>query len=237
MKKFILPIAVCFVLISSSFAQKKEAARAGERVTQTFRVFAGEKKLASDLVIRVGWLQAVDLLTFADGMKVVRMDLVYDEFQFRSFKLSRDNKEELTVKARRDSFAISHVTKGSSSLPRRGDEIILEPNGWGQYAFLINRYNAARGGKQTFRALVPSRQKVIPVTVERLGSDRFQCGAIVLEATRYRIIQEGKDVFYLWSARDGKIVGIHQPAREICVVDEEYEDLHQNIRALTLGEL
>lgn len=237
MKRLILPTVLCLVFFSSSLAQKKETLSPGERVMQTFGVFAGEKKLASDLVIRVGWLQGVDLLTFTDGVKVVRMDLVYDEFQFRFFKLSRDSKEELTVKARRDSFAISHVTKGSSSLPRRGDEIILEPNGWGQYAFLLYRYNAVRGGQQTFRALVPSQRKVIPVTVERHGSDRFQCGAIVLEARRYRIIQEGKDLYYLWSTRDGKIVGIHQPARGICVVDEEYEDLHQNIRALALGGL
>ncbi len=237
MKRTVLFILCCSILCAFSAAQKKEATSPPERVMQTFAVFLGERKIGSDLVIRVGWLQGVDLLTFADGIKVVRMDLVYDEGQFRLFKFARDNKEELTVRARRDSFALSHVTKGSSSLRRRGDEVVLEPDGWGQYAFLLKKYDAVRGGIQSFWALVPSQSKVIMVSVERLGGDRFQCGNLVVQAVRHRVMLENKDPVLLWTTQEGKLIGIHHASRGICTVDEQYENLHHNIRALALGGL
>ena len=146
MKALVVAFVACLTSLPSSFAQKKGETGTDERVMQTFAVFSGERKTTSDFVLRVRWLQGVDILTsLTEGMRVTRMDVIYEDSQLRFFKLLRDNKEELTVRVRRDSFAVSHVVKGASSLPRHGDEILLEPNAYGQYAFLLNRYDAAKG--------------------------------------------------------------------------------------------
>ncbi len=239
MKTVLIAVVTCLVSLSSLFAQKKaESTGQDERLMQAFAVFSGEKKVTTDFVVRLRWLQGVDILaSVTDGMKVTRMDVVYENEQFRLFKFARENKEELTVKARRDSFAVSHAVKGNSSLPRRGDEIILEPNAYGQYAFLLNRYDAAKGGEQTFRALVPTQQKIIPVAVERHGGDRFQCGEIVIDAAHYRVLIDKKELVHVWSLRDGRVVAFHIPSKGLCVVDEAYENLHNNIRTLALGGL
>jgi len=239
MKRALIPVVACLLILSQLFAQKKGGSAAqDERVTQTLAVFAGEKKITSDFVLRVHWLQGVDILTaLTEGMKVTRMDVVYENDQFRFFKLARDNKDELTVRARRDSFSISHVVKGNSSLLRKGDEVILEPHAYGEYAFLLSHYNAAKGGEQTFRAFVPSERRIIPVTVERHGSDRFQCGDVMIDAMHHKVMLEKKDLVHVWSMRDGKVIAFRIPSKGLCVVDEAYENLHHNVRALALGGL
>ena len=237
MKASALVVIACLVVLSTSFAQTKgEAKGTDERVMQTFAVFSGEQKIETDFVLRVRWLQGVDIVTsFTDGMKVSRMDVVYEDNQFKFFKLARENKEELTVKVRRDSFVVSHVTKGTSTLPRRGDEVILEPTAYGEYVFLLNRYNAAKGGKQTFQVLVPSRLAFLSAEVERHGSDTLRCGETVVNALHYRMVLEKKELIHLWSTREGKVIAFHIPSKGVCVVDEEYENLHQNIRSLAFG--
>jgi hypothetical protein len=239
MKRALIPVVTCLLVLSQPFAQKKGgSAVQDERVMQTLAVFSGERKIISDFIVRVHWLQGVDLLTaLTEGMKVTRMDVVYENDQLKFFKLVRDNKDELTVRARRDSFSISHVVRGNSSLPRKGDEVILEPNAYGQYAFLLSHYNAAKGGEQTFRAFVPSEQRIIPVTVERHGSDRFQCGAVVIDAMHYKVSLERKDPVHVWSLRDGRVIAFRIPSKGLCVVDEAYENLHHSVRALALGGL
>jgi hypothetical protein len=239
MKRALIVVLACLVALSQLFAQKRgESTGQDGRVMQTFAVFSGERKITSDFVLRIHWLQGVDILTaLTEGMKVTRMDVVYENDQVKFFRLARDNKDELTVKARRDSFSISHVGKGNSSLPRKGDEIILEPNAYGEYAFLLSRYNAAKGGEQTFRAFVPSQQRIMPVTVERHGSDRFQCGAVVIDAAHHKVTLDKKDLVHVWSQRDGKVIALRIPSKGLCVVDEAYENLHNNVRALALGGL
>jgi hypothetical protein len=237
MKRALIVVLAWLLALSQLFAQKKgEGIGQDERVMQTFAVFSGEKKVASDFVLRVRLLQGVDILTsLSEGMKVTRMDVVYENDQFKFFKLSRDNNDELTVKARRDSFSISHVVKGKSSLPRKGDEIILEPNAYGEYAFLLSRYNTAKGGEQTVRAFVPSQQRIMPVTVVRHGSDQFHCGSVVIDAAHHRVTLDKKDLVHVWSQRDGKVIAMRIPSKGLCVVDEEYENLHNSVRALALG--
>ncbi|MGA9363716.1 MAG: hypothetical protein WBW16_05040 [Bacteroidota bacterium] len=239
MKRALIPVIICLLFLSQPFAQKKGGSPAqDERVMQTLAVFSGERKIISDFVLRIRWMQGVDILTaLTEGMKVTRMDVAYENDQFKFFKVVRDNKDELTVKVRRDSFSISHVVKGNSSLPRKGDEIILEPNAYGEYAFLLSHYNAAKGGEQTFRALVPSEHRIIPVTVERHGSDRFQCGEVMIDAVHHKVTLEKKDLVHVWSLRDGKVIAFRIPSKGLCVVDEAYENLHQNVRALALGGL
>jgi hypothetical protein len=234
MKRALISVIACLLVLSQSFAQKKGGSAAqDERVTQTLAVYSGERKIISDFILRLHWLQGVDILTaLTEGMKVTRMDVIYENDQPKFYKLVRDNKDEITVRARRDSFSISDVVKGNSSLPRKGDEIILEPNAYGQYAFLLSRYNAAKGGEQTFRAFVPSEHRIIPVTVERHGSDRFQCGTVVIDAVRHKVTLEKKDLVHVWSLRDGRVIAFRIPSKGLCVVDEAYENLHSNVRAL-----
>jgi hypothetical protein len=233
MKTLGLVMLACLMVISSSLAQTKGT---DERIMQTFAVMLGEQKISTDFALRVRWLQGVDIITsISDGMKITRMDVVYEDDQFKFFKLARENKEELTVKTKRDSFVVSHVTKGTSTLPRRGDEIILEPGAYGEYAFLIHRYNAAKGGKQTFPILVPSRSAFTSAEVERHGSDTLRCGAILISAPHYRTVLEKKELVHLWSTPEGKVIAFHIPSKGVCVVDEEYESLHQNIRSLAYG--
>jgi hypothetical protein len=238
MKRALAVVLTCLLALSQLFAQERgKSTSQDERVMQTFAVFSGEKKVVSDFVLRVGWLQGVDILTsLTEGMKVTRADVVYENDQLKFFKLSRENKEEMTVKARRDSFSISHVVKGYRSLPRRGDEIALEPDAYGEYALILSRYNATKGGEQTFRVLVPSQQRIVPVTVERHGSDRFQCGAVIVDALHHKVTLERKDPVHVWSQRDGKVIAIRIPSKGLCVVDEGYENLHNSVRALALGE-
>jgi hypothetical protein len=237
MKRALIPVIACLFVLSQPFAQKKGGGTVqDERVTQMLAVFSGERKITSDFVLRVHWMQGVDILTvLTEGMKVTRMDVVYENDQFKFFKLVRDNRDELTVRARRDSFSISHVVKGNSSLPRKGDEVILERNAYGEYAFLLSHYNAAKGGEQTFRAFVPSEQRIMPVTVERHGSDRFQCGEVMIDAVHNKVMLEKKDLVHVWSLRDGKVIAFRIPSKGLCVVDEAYENLHHNVRVLALG--
>jgi hypothetical protein len=239
MKRAPIQVLACLLALSQPFAQKKGGSTAeDERVMQTFAVFSGDRKVATDFVLRIRWLQGVDILSPpTEGAKASRMDVVYENDQFKFFKLASDNKDELTVKARRESFAISHIVDGASSVPRQGDEIILEPDAYGEYAFLLSRYNTARGGEQSFRAFVPSQRRIMPVAVERRGSDRFQCGAVVIDATHYKVTLDKKDPMHVWSLRDGKVVAFRIPSKGLCVVDEEYENLHNNIRAIALGGL
>jgi hypothetical protein len=238
MKRALVVVLACLLALSQLFAQKRgESAGQDERIMQTFAVFSGEMKITSDFALRVHWLQGVDILTaLTEGMKVTRMDVVCEGDQFKFFKLTRDNKDELIVKARRDSFSISHVVKGNSSLPRKGDEIILEPNAYGEYAFLLARYNTAKGGEQTFRVLVPSQQRIVSVSVERHGSDRFQCGEVVIDAMHFKVTLEKKELVHVWSLRDGKVIALHIPSKGLCIVDEAYENLHSNVRALAYGK-
>jgi len=234
MKRALIQVLACLLALSHPSAQKK-GGKPGqdERIMQTLAVFSGDRKVASDFVLRIQWLQGVDILTsLTEGMKVSRMDVIYENDQFKFFKLIRNNKDELTVRARKESFSVSHVVEGNSSIPRKGDELILEPNAYGEYAFLLSRYNAAKGGEQTFRAFVPSQRRIIPVVVERHGSNHFQCGEVVIDAVHYKVTLDKKDLVHVWSLEDGKVVAFHIPSKDLCVVDEEYEDLHNNIRAL-----
>jgi dienelactone hydrolase len=76
--------------------------------------------------------------------------------------------------------------------------VVLENLVWHQFHFLFARYDAARGGLQTFTFFSPSNQKDFEVTVERLDSPAYNVNGRQLKTDHFRIVANKQLTLEAW---------------------------------------
>ena len=102
---------------------------------------------------------------------------------------------------------------------------LLENGVWHQFIFLLAQYDAARGGKQTFDAFLPSQALAFKVTVERAGAPAFGVGGRQVATEHYRAETNLGLGFEIWADAGRTPLLIRIPAQQVRVVRKGSEEL------------
>ncbi|MDT7603648.1 MAG: uncharacterized protein QOF61_1645, partial [Acidobacteriota bacterium] len=91
-----------------------------------------------------------------------------------------------------------HAMGQPDSEVRTAASVVLENILWHQYHFLFAQYDAARGGVQTFTFFLPSNQKDIEITVERVDSPAYTVNGQRLQTDHYRMTANKQLTLEAW---------------------------------------
>jgi len=123
---------------------------------------------------------------------------------------------------------------GSQEITGKTDEsaLILENLVWHQYFFLIQHYDAKKGGVQQFKAFIPSVMATIGLSLERKET-AVSFEAIPVKLDHYVAIFQSATAIHILTDTSGKIVDISIPSQGWEAIRSEYaakiDLLHKNI--------
>ena len=108
-------------------------------------------------------------------------------------------------------------------------DALLENGVWHQFIFLLMQYDAARGGAQSFNAVLPSQALEFKVTVERAGSPAPDANGRKVSAEQYRVATNLGLAFDVWAdgARTPLVISV--PSQRLLAVRKGSEDLAASI--------
>ena len=77
--------------------------------------------------------------------------------------------------------------------------VILENAVWHHFIYLLARYDAARGGRQSFVAFLPSQATDFTLQLERVGSEAYAAGGRQVVAEHFRVVTAFGLTLDLWA--------------------------------------
>jgi alpha-beta hydrolase superfamily lysophospholipase len=107
--------------------------------------------------------------------------------------------------------------------------VISENAVWHHFIFLLNQYDAQKGGRQKFSAFLPSQATDFDVQVERTGTPVFEIEGNQIATERYRFVANSWLSLDLWTASSRTPLLIAIEAQGVKVVRQGAEQLSDAI--------
>ncbi len=104
------------------------------------------------------------------------------------------------------------------TIPLQPDMVFLDFNVFHQYDYLIRRYDAKKGGRQTFPDFLPIIGNDVPVALTYIGDDKLELKAGALPIRNFRMEFVGIWGGSLSVDKDGRLVRLMIPSQELEVV-------------------
>ena len=104
-------------------------------------------------------------------------------------------------------------------------DVVLENLVWHQFIFLLEKYDAARGGRQSFKAFLPSQAIEYNVTLERVDAPRYSVRGRQVETVHYRIVASGNLLLELWTDAARTPLLLRVASQNLRVVREGAQEL------------
>ncbi|HVF58110.1 MAG TPA: alpha/beta fold hydrolase [Pyrinomonadaceae bacterium] len=109
--------------------------------------------------------------------------------------------------------------------------VVMENLVWHQFIFLLAQYDAARGGQQSFKVLLPSQATEYTLQVERVGTPVYSVKNAKVATEQYRIVTSANLLLEVWTDAARTPLLLRVPAQSIKVVREGSEELSQVVFA------
>ncbi len=103
--------------------------------------------------------------------------------------------------------------------------MVLENLLWHQFVFLLDQYDEAKGGQQSFVALLPSQAVDYPITVERVGTPDYQVAGQAIKTRRYHLVASNALILEMWTDEARVPLLFFSAAQQLKVVRQGAEGL------------
>jgi alpha-beta hydrolase superfamily lysophospholipase len=224
--KAILFIRVCcavvFTMADVSFAQETKVVEEGR-----YTMFLGKDKVGSEHYT----LHADNAITTKSEMAVMGKHFEFDvTLQYegnRPVKYQLDQSGVAVVaEFQGDTVTITGPGR-SQKLGIVEGIIVLENNIFEHYYVLLQRYDMAKGGKQTFPILVPTAMVAIEVTAEYKGAIEQMVNQQLVKMKQFQIALTGMLVINIMTDENLHILKLAVPLQNVEVIREGYDGLRQ----------
>ena len=183
MKLWIQLVALAICLLSTSFTQAQQS----KTSAGTYTTYVGEQLFGTD---------NYTLTTNADGSTQAQADITFGPTKMKAvtrvagktpvnFTMEIAGALVLTVEIGEEVVRIK--PQGQAERELRGRPTVLLENGaWHQFFFLFSQYDYARGGQQSFSALLPSQAILFTMNLERIDAPIFKVGTQQVATEHFR---------------------------------------------------
>jgi dienelactone hydrolase len=103
--------------------------------------------------------------------------------------------------------------------------MVLENLLWHQFVFLLDQYDEAKGGEQSFVAFLPSQAIDYPITVTREGTPEYKTAGPTMKTRRYHLVANSALAIDMWTDEARVPLLLYSAAQQLKVVREGAEDL------------
>ncbi len=203
--------------------------------------FALAQESAGGYTTRVGGqtfgTESYKITTSADGSRRAEADAAFGGTKLKVLTAvgadGRPARFEMEVggaKALTQEFTATGVKVTAPGQPEKTvdarPDVLLENGLWHHFIFLFARYDARRGGAQSFAAMLPSQALPFKVTVEPVGRESFDVKGQKITAEHFRARTDLGLAFEVWTdeARATPLL-FAVPAQSLQVVRHGAEDL------------
>lgn len=228
--KYAVSSVIAMVLVTA-FMSTVLVAQRTKPFTCTYRMFAGEKLVLADEVNYEPGARASDRMTAAEKKEERTMELVYKDGSAWSFEQQLNGLPELRMSREKDLVSFYEREAMVGALPADDHLIALEIAAPGEYPFLLQAYDARKGGRQSFDVIVPSLQDFIRMDVEAHGTDAVEIKGRTMEAAHYRIAIGKREVVNLWASQ-GRVIGMFLATKGVYIVDADEGTLKEQLKKL-----
>ena len=131
---------------------------------------------------------------------------------------SRDSYEVMVKDGQISRTLIKGGQHNDTKAPFTSDMVILDFNVYHQYDYLLRKYNAKKGGRQTFSNFLPVIGYDIPIALSFLGNSTIETQREPIAVRNFRIEFVG-----IWSGtlsvdKEGRLVQLTIPAQDLEVL-------------------
>jgi hypothetical protein len=104
------------------------------------------------------------------------------------------------------------------TVPFRPDMVFVDFNVYHQYDYLVRRYDAKKGGRQTFADFIPVIGTDIPIALTYMGDDRLNLKTGTLPIRNFQV-----EIVGIWGgtlsvSKEGRLIRLVIPSQEIEVM-------------------
>lgn len=219
MKIFLL-ISFAFILLFSSVVS------AQKQFTGTYKMLvqeqsAGEEKFTIN-VNADGAIQSEASMTY--GIPNNKIITSANKDKPVSFTIeSNGTKVNVTTF---DANGAKVVNAGQAEKEIKTQATVIAENGvWHHFYFLLAQYDMAKGGKQNFRAFLPTQAFEYGIEVERVDSPTFNVKGKTVMVDKFRFVTVQNLTLELWADKDRLPLLITIPSQGVMVIRNDAEDL------------
>lgn len=232
MRNFLYALVALLVALLSAPCQPSARAQQ-QQASGTYQTSANDQPFGTDSYTLTaapdGTRRAVSDATFA-GQKFRATTVYGADNRPVSYLMEVNGARALAVEFTAQGGKVMPEGQPARELKTRADAV-LENGTWHHFIFLLAQYDAARGGVQTFKALVPAQALPFDMTVERTGAPAFDVRGRKVQTEHYRVGTSLGLTFDVWAdaARTPLVISI--TAQRLKVVRGGSEDLASVILA------
>ena len=153
MKLMLIHIIVMLLVIA--YASAQPIIQQQKTIAGTFKIFGGDKHIQTDRYELVVGEKSRDDITALDGKQEQQFEVSYDLNGAQHFqsKVNGLSKLRATVDGTFISFYEGETMVGA--LPAEKNVLMMEPNAYAEFAFLLNAYDVKKGGDNKCRWSFP----------------------------------------------------------------------------------
>jgi pimeloyl-ACP methyl ester carboxylesterase len=170
-----------------------------------------------------------------DGSRTSVADITFGGTKFKATTVVAQNRPvsfaiemggSRTITQEFTAQGVKLVAQGQPAREIKARPVALLENGvWHHFLFTFAQYDAARGGRQSFSAFLPSQALEFTLNVERVGAPAFDLGGQTAATEHYRVTTDLGLAFEMWTDRARVPLVVHIPAQKIKVVRQGAEEL------------
>jgi uncharacterized protein len=176
----------------------------------------------------------------ADGSRRTEAEVSFAGMKFKAVSVFGPDNRPLSfetelngAKALSEEFTASGVKVRAAGQPEREvagrPRALLENGVWHHFVFLLAQYDAARGGRQSFEAFLPSQALAFNVALERVASPSFDVKGRRVVTEHWRAATDLGLEFEIWADAARTPLVISVPSQRVKVVRGGAEDLAEAV--------
>ena len=217
--KHALTIAACVFCASLNTAHAQQ--------TGTYTTYVAGKAAVVDqwtATSEAGTLKTVAMLSAPGSSASQRAVTIAVNHLPKSFVLLAGETEVIAADFSSATVKLRVRGQPERELPTRAT-MVLENLLWHQFVFLLNQYDEAKGGQQSFYALLPSQSLDYPITIERVGMPSYQAGGATIKTLRYNLVANNATTLDMWTDEARVPLLFYSAAQQLKVVRQGAEAL------------
>src|SRR5438045_5095843 len=192
--KHALTVAACvlWALLNTAEAQQ----------TGTYTTYIGAKAVVADqwtaTTDKDGTLKTVAALGAPGAIASQRALTVAVNHRPMSFVLRAGEDELIAADFNGATVKLRVNNQPDRELPTKAT-MVLENLLWHQFVFLLDQYDEAKGGEQSFVAFLPSQAIDYSITVTREGTPEYKTANQTMKTRRYHLVANGALALDMWT--------------------------------------
>jgi hypothetical protein len=207
---------------SESYTILMKGTIAGSETVTEKTESGGEVVSTSDHEMLVSDGMQTKSMTFSTRMVMAKNTGVPSSYSYWYTSGNSGDSYEVTIKNGQITRVLNRGGNVSEvTIPLQPDMVFVDFNVYHQYDYLIRKYDAKKGGRQTFQDFIPLIGNDIPVALTYVGESKLDRKTGALPVRNFRIEFVGIWGGTLSVDKDGRLVRLLIPRQEIEVVRQD----------------